>query len=84
MNGHFSWRWREALAEGEEACESIQFAGGLALRGSSKVGAESVVVAYGINDCEADLLVVPLSRVLAMLRPVRSDLNVSLDDLEMI
>merc|ERR1712061_207418 len=51
MNGNFSAHWRQVLAEDEEACEAIQFAGGLALRGN-----DEVVVAYGINDCEADLL----------------------------
>merc|ERR1711920_1136214 len=79
MNGHFSAHWRAVLSEGEEACEAIQFAGGLALRGESEV-----VIAYGINDCEADLLVVKLSRILAMVRSVVSDTNVSLDELEMI
>merc|ERR1711933_181937 len=79
MNGHFSGHWREVLAEGEEACEAIQFAAGLALRSNNEV-----VDAYGINDCEADLLTVPLARVLVMLRPVHSTLNVSLDDIEMI
>lgn len=79
INGHFSWHWRDVLAVEEEACEAIQFAGGLALRNG-----DELVVAYGINDCEADLLTVPLARILAMLRPVQSDLNVNLDELEMI
>ncbi|CAK9107660.1 unnamed protein product [Durusdinium trenchii] len=78
INGHFSQHWAEVLAPGEEACESIQFVAGLALRGSE------VVVSYGINDCESDLLPLPLSEVVAMLKPVRSAVNVSLDELEMI
>ncbi|CAJ1383298.1 unnamed protein product [Effrenium voratum] len=78
INGHFSQHWAKVLAPGEEACESIQFVAGLALRNWE------VVVSYGINDCESDLLTLPLSEVLAMLRPVVSDVNVSLDDLEMI
>jgi hypothetical protein len=79
MNGHFSSHWRREFADGEEACEAIQFAAGLALRGT-----DELVVSYGINDCESDLLSLPVARVLEMLRPVRSDLNVSLDELEMI
>lgn len=78
INGHFSKHWAEVLAPGEEACESIQFVAGLALRDTE------VVVSYGINDCESDLLPLALGEVLAMLRPVRSDANISLDDLEMI
>ncbi|CAJ1345672.1 unnamed protein product, partial [Effrenium voratum] len=78
INGHFSQHWAKVLAPGEEACESIQFVAGLALRNWE------VVVSYGINDCESDLLTLPLSEVLAMLRPVVSDVNVSLDNLEMI
>jgi len=79
LSGHFSSHWHTVLKEGEDACEAIQFAGGLALR-----NAREVVVGYGINDCEGGLLPLPLMRVLAMLRPVQSNLNVSLDDLEMI
>jgi len=79
MNGHFSQHWKQVLSQGEEACEAIQFVAGLAMRGK-----DEVVVAYGINDCESDLLPLPLTRVLSMLRPVNSKLNVSLDDLEMI
>jgi len=78
-NGHFSWPWRSQLAADEVACEAIQFAAGLALSGD-----DTLVVSYGINDCEADLLALPLARVLAMLRPVRSEVNASLDDVEMI
>ena len=56
INGHFSQRWAQVLAEGEEACEAIQFVAGLALRGAE------VVVGYGMNDCEADLLSLPLAK----------------------
>ncbi|OLQ00397.1 hypothetical protein AK812_SmicGene16933 [Symbiodinium microadriaticum] len=78
INGRFSQHWSQVLQPGEEACESIQFVSGLTLRG------DEVVVAYGINDCESDLLVIPAATVLGMLRPVESDLNVSLDDIEML
>jgi len=79
IGGHFSKAWRHVLAEGEEACESVQFVSGLAVR-----DADSLIVAYGINDCEADLLVVPLARVFSLLRPVKSVQNASLDDLMML
>lgn len=79
MSGHFSRHWQQVLNEGEEACEAIQFVAGIALRNPHEV-----VVAYGINDCEANLLVLPIMRVLAMLRPVQSELNVSLDSIDMI
>lgn len=79
VNGHFSGPWRSQLAEGEEMCEAIQFASGLALRNDREL-----VVSYGINDCEADLMVVPLARLFAMLRPVQSHVNASLDDIDMI
>eukprot|EP00439_Symbiodinium_sp_Y106_P040006 s1322_g4.t2 len=78
INGRFSQHWSQVLQPGEEACESIQFVSGLTLRG------DEVVVAYGINDCESDLLVIPAATVLGMLRPVESNLNVSLDDIEML
>eukprot|EP00928_Gymnodinium_smaydae_P033656 TRINITY_DN24049_c0_g1_i1.p1 TRINITY_DN24049_c0_g1~~TRINITY_DN24049_c0_g1_i1.p1 ORF type:complete len:840 (+),score=135.89 TRINITY_DN24049_c0_g1_i1:248-2767(+) len=86
MNGHFSRPWRNMLPEGEEACEAIQFASGLALRGGGSADADAaeLLVSYGVNDCEADIMVLPLARVLKMLRPVASDTNVSLDDIEMI
>eukprot|EP00434_Breviolum_minutum_P021239 symbB.v1.2.018736.t1/scaffold1478.1/size117722/5 len=52
------------------ACESIQFVAGLALR--SNTSGSEVVVSYGINDCESDLLPLAVSQVLAMLRPLTS------------
>eukprot|EP00929_Paragymnodinium_shiwhaense_P018378 TRINITY_DN12889_c1_g1_i2.p1 TRINITY_DN12889_c1_g1~~TRINITY_DN12889_c1_g1_i2.p1 ORF type:complete len:815 (-),score=101.76 TRINITY_DN12889_c1_g1_i2:27-2471(-) len=77
LGGHFSEAWRSRLSDGEQACEAIQFASGLALRGN-----DTLVVGYGINDCEADLLNLPLRDVLAMLRPMDSVVNVSIDELE--
>ena len=46
-------------------CETIQFAGGLALQGDDRL-----VVSYGVNDCEAKLATFPLDRVWAALRPL--------------
>mmetsp|Transcript_53950 Transcript_53950/g.145370 ORF Transcript_53950/g.145370 Transcript_53950/m.145370 type:complete len:204 (+) Transcript_53950:3-614(+) len=45
-------------------CETIQFAGGLALQD------DNLVITYGANDCEAKVAFVPLRRVLALLQPV--------------
>eukprot|EP00927_Polykrikos_kofoidii_P078990 TRINITY_DN75793_c0_g1_i1.p1 TRINITY_DN75793_c0_g1~~TRINITY_DN75793_c0_g1_i1.p1 ORF type:complete len:915 (+),score=122.45 TRINITY_DN75793_c0_g1_i1:77-2821(+) len=84
MNGHFSEPWRSVLADGEEACEAIQFASGLALRSGPRGGEQEVVIAYGINDCEADIITMPLSRLFALLKPLVSDTNFSLDDLGQI
>lgn len=78
MNGHFSRPWRKRLAQGEEACEAIQFASGLTMRGQ-----DEIVLGYGINDCEADLIILSLREVLSMLRPVQSNTNVSLEELGM-
>lgn len=51
-------------------CESVQFVSGLQLRARAKKGEEELLVAYGVNDCEAKLARVDVARVLASLRPV--------------
>ena len=45
-------------------CESVQFVTGLALRGST------LLMAYGVNDCEAKIAELPVSRVRELLRPL--------------
>jgi hypothetical protein len=60
-------------------CESIQFISGLALApprrnqpsGSAEPEAESLVLSYGVNDCEARLGTLQVERVWSMLRPLR-------------
>ncbi|CAE8592215.1 unnamed protein product [Polarella glacialis] len=44
-------------------CETIQFAGGLALDDHA-----NLLVTYGVNDCEAKVAFIQLSRVMSMLR----------------
>ena len=48
-------------------CESVQFITGLALRGES-----TLLMAYGINDCEAKVAELPVKSVLEMLLPLPS------------
>lgn len=47
-------------------CESIQFVSGLTLLPDG----ESVLLSYGVNDCEAKAAKIPLSKMWAMLRPL--------------
>ena len=47
-------------------CESIQFASGLTLAPD----ASTLLLSYGINDCEAKVAKLPLSQVLGRLRPL--------------
>ena len=47
-------------------CETIQFAGGLALQGDDRL-----VVSYGVNDCEAKVGTILVDRVWGMLEPLR-------------
>ena len=63
-------------------CESVQFISGLALAPAEAVAAHAanltatdaasstLVLAYGINDCEAKLGLLPLERAWRMLRPL--------------
>mmetsp|Transcript_78595 Transcript_78595/g.220265 ORF Transcript_78595/g.220265 Transcript_78595/m.220265 type:complete len:104 (+) Transcript_78595:2-313(+) len=46
-------------------CETIQFAGGLVVRG------DTLVVTYGTNDCEAKVAFVPMRRVQELLLPAQ-------------
>jgi len=48
-------------------CETIQFAGGLVI--DEREGSKNLVVTYGVNDCEAKIMFMPLKRVLSMLLP---------------
>ena len=52
-------------------CESVQFVSGLALAADS-----SLLTAYGINDCEARLGRLSLSRLREMLRPLEGEVRV--------
>ena len=60
-----------ASAQDPSDCESIQFISGLALR----YGSEELLLSYGVNDCEAKVASLPLSRVLQMLSPVTPGLS---------
>ena len=62
-----SHEWCFASSQDPADCESIQFAGGAALRDTS-TGSQEVVISYGVNDCEAKLAVVKLERVWSMLK----------------
>ena len=53
-----------ASPQDSKDCESVQFVSGLLVRG------DDLVLAYGVNDCEARLSAIPLSRVRSMLRPL--------------
>ena len=52
-------------AQDPDDCESVQFITGLTLRGDS-----TLLMAYGINDCEAKVAELPVKRVLDMLLPL--------------
>ena len=52
-----------ASAQDGADCESVQFVSGLALAS----GGEALLLAYGVNDCESKLGVLPLARAWAML-----------------
>ena len=54
-----------------EDCESVQFVSGLVLRDDSEL-----LLAYGINDCDAKLGQLSLSRVRQMLRPLEDERGV--------
>ena len=55
-------------AQNPDDCESVQFITGLALRGES-----TLLMAYGINDCEAKVAELPVKRVLDMLLPLSAE-----------
>ena len=55
-------------AQDPDDCESVQFITGLALRGES-----TLLMAYGINDCEAKVAELPVERVLGMLLPMTGE-----------
>ena len=48
-------------------CESIQFVSGLAVA----PGGSTLLLSYGVNDCEAKVSKMPLERVWRMLQPLR-------------
>ncbi|CAK0869333.1 unnamed protein product [Prorocentrum cordatum] len=49
-------------------CETIQFAGGMILA-DPLAGEGNLAISYGANDCEGKVAVLPLARVLGLLRP---------------
>ena len=59
-------------------CESVQFISGMTLRrevapsnsSRAQVDSSTLLLAYGVNDCEARLGSLPMSRVWAMLQPL--------------
>ena len=53
-----------ASKQNPQDCESVQFITGLALRGST------LLMAYGVNDCEAKIARLPISRVFELLKPL--------------
>ena len=53
-------------------CESVQFVSGLELHN----GSQTLILAYGVNDCEAKLAEVPLSRAWQMLSPLPGETDV--------
>ena len=55
-------------AQDPNDCESVQFITGLALRGES-----TLLIAYGINDCEAKVAELPVKQVLGMLLPLTAE-----------
>ena len=55
-------------AQDPDDCESVQFITGLALRGES-----TLLMAYGINDCEAKVAELPVKQVLGMLLPLTAE-----------
>ena len=64
-----------ASSQDSHDCESVQFISGLALRHAQSnsthpVSPRSLVVAYGVNDCETRLGQIDLTRIWQMLRPM--------------
>ena len=55
-----------AAEQDQSDCESIQFVSGLTLAPSGR----ELLLSYGINDCEAKVVKMPLSRMWAMLQPL--------------
>ena len=53
-----------ASKQNPQDCESVQFITGLALRGST------LLMAYGVNDCEAKIARLPMARVWELLKPL--------------
>ena len=55
-------------AQDPDDCESVQFITGLALRGET-----ALLMAYGINDCEAKVAELPVKQVLDMMLPLLAE-----------
>ena len=53
-------------------CESVRFVSGLELRGDN----QTLILAYGVNDCEAKLAVVVVWRAWQMLSPLPGETDV--------
>ena len=58
----------ELLEDGDSLlCESIQFAVGLA------VVSENLMISFGVNDCESNVVVIPTEEILGRIRPFTSN-----------
>ena len=73
-----------ASAQDASDCESVQFISGIELEatgadksnrteGRRMRNADTLLMSYGINDCEAKLARMPLSAVLQMLKPLTGE-----------
>ena len=51
-------------------CESIQFISGLTVAPSESDATNTLLLSYGINDCESKVAKLPIDRVWSMLRPL--------------
>ena len=66
-----SGEWCIGAAQDAEDCESVQFVSGLSVTEPRRAGrGPAVVLAYGVNDCEARLGTLPQEGVWDALRPV--------------
>ena len=68
-----------SAAQSPRDCESIQFISGLALQPAARRAVDAqgqqrngtrLIMSYGVNDCEARLLFLPLERVWKLLKPM--------------